>query len=83
VGTAKPTATGGVEPTVYKVAPGDTLSGIATKFGVTVAALLAANPQIKDPNQIAVGDEITIPPKTVPVTPTPAKKTPKPTPKPT
>jgi len=79
--TPRPTATG-VEPTVYTVAPNDTLSGIAAKFGVTTAALLEANPQIKDPNQIAVGDKITIPPKTAPASPTPAK-TPKPTAEPT
>ena len=83
VATTKPTATGGVKPTVYTVAPNDTLSGIAAKFGVTTAALLEANPQIKDPNQIAVGDQITIPPKTAPATPTPVKTTPKPTPTPT
>ncbi len=81
VATPRPTATG-VEPTVYTVAPNDTLSGIAAKFGVTTAALLEANPQIKDPNQIAVGDKITIPPKTAPASPTPAK-TPKPTAEPT
>ena len=81
VATPRPTATG-VEPTVYTVAPKDTLSGIAAKFGVTMAALLEANPQIKDPDQIALGDKITIPPKTAPASPTPAK-TPKPTAEPT
>ena len=28
---------------------------------MTIEALLAANPKIKNPNKIAVGDEITIP----------------------
>ncbi len=28
---------------------------------MTVEELLAANPQIKNPNKIAIGDEITIP----------------------
>jgi LysM repeat protein len=37
------------------------MSKIATKFGVTVEALLAANPQIKNPDRIKIGDEITIP----------------------
>ena len=32
---------------------------IAKKFGVTVEELLAANPKIKNPNKIAIGDEIT------------------------
>ena len=46
---------------VHVVKAGDTLSKIATKYGVTVDQILAANPQIKDPNKIAVGDEIVIP----------------------
>jgi LysM repeat protein len=76
VATVTPAPPSGQEPTVYTVVANDTVSGIAAKFGVTVEALLAANPQIKDPNQIAVGDKITIPPKG---SPTPAKATPKPT----
>jgi LysM repeat protein len=62
--TAEPTPT--PEPTpevvVYVVKQGDTLSGIATQFGLTVDQVLAANPQIENANQIAVGDRITIPP---------------------
>ena len=37
------------------------MSKIAKRFGVTVEALTAANPQIKNPNKIKVGDQITIP----------------------
>ncbi len=48
-------------PTVYIVVSGDTLSGIAARSGVSLSALLAANPQIKDPNRIYPGDRITIP----------------------
>ncbi len=40
----------------YTVKPGDTLSKIATRNGMTLAQLLQANPQIKDPNRISVGD---------------------------
>jgi LysM repeat protein len=43
------------------VAKGDTMSKIAKRYGLTIEALLAANPQIKNPNKIKVGDEITIP----------------------
>ena len=43
------------------VKPGDTLTKIAKKFGLTNDQILAANKQIKNPNKIAVGDEITIP----------------------
>jgi LysM repeat protein len=45
----------------YTVAAGDTLNEIAAKFGVTVAAILAVNPQITDPDVIRVGQVIKIP----------------------
>jgi nucleoid-associated protein YgaU len=48
-------------PGVYVVKPGDTLLKIGRKYGLTVDQLLAANKQIKNPNKIAVGDEIVIP----------------------
>ena len=48
-------------PGSYVVQPGDTLSGIAQKFGVSLAALEAANPQIPDPNKIFPGQVIFIP----------------------
>ena len=37
------------------------MSKIAKKFGLTVAQLEAANPQIKNPNNIKIGDKINIP----------------------
>ena len=46
---------------VYIVAKGDTISKIARKNHVTLEALLAANPKIKNPDRIKVGDAITIP----------------------
>ena len=48
-------------PQVYIVVANDTLTKIATKFGVTLKALQAANPKIKNLNSIAVGDRLTIP----------------------
>ena len=45
----------------YTVKPGDTLSKIATRNGLTLAQLLQANPQIKDPNRISVGDPVNLP----------------------
>ena len=45
----------------YKVKSGDTLSQIAKKEGVTLQALLAANPNIKNANQIRVGQSIKMP----------------------
>ncbi|CEP67645.1 Spore coat assembly protein SafA [Moorella glycerini] len=46
---------------IYVVKPGDTLSSIARKFGTTVDQILAANPQITDPNLIYPGQRICIP----------------------
>ena len=45
----------------YIVKAGDTLSKIASRNGVTLAQLMQANPQIKDPNRISVGDVINLP----------------------
>jgi spore coat assembly protein SafA len=47
--------------TIYVVQPGDTMSGIAAMFGVPLADLIAANPQIKDPNIIYPGQTIFVP----------------------
>ncbi|MDE2639021.1 MAG: LysM peptidoglycan-binding domain-containing protein, partial [Chloroflexota bacterium] len=46
---------------VYVVQPGDTLSGIAERFGTTQAALLAANPHVTSPDVLWAGAELTIP----------------------
>jgi morphogenetic protein associated with SpoVID len=43
------------------VKKGDTMSKIANKFNLTVDEVMAANPQIKNPNKISIGDEVTIP----------------------
>ena len=61
--TAEPSPTEPPAPTaqVYVVVGGDTFTKIANKFGLTVEALKAANPDIKDINKISVGDDIVIP----------------------
>ena len=47
---------------IHTVKPGDTLSKIAKRNGLTLAQLLAANPKFKDkPDSIKVGDVIEIP----------------------
>jgi LysM repeat protein len=50
----------------YVVQPGDTLSGIADRFGITVGQLLAANPQLANPDAIRAGDVLVIPPRDAP-----------------
>lgn len=46
--------------TTYVVQPGDSLSGIATKFGITQQELQQAN-NIDDPDSIYAGQELIIP----------------------
>lgn len=47
--------------TVYTVKSGDTLGAIADRNGTTVAAIMKANPSIKNANAISVGQKIQIP----------------------
>lgn len=51
---------GGSSKTVYTVRSGDTLSGIAARYGTTYQALASYN-GIPDPNRIYPGQKITIP----------------------
>lgn len=46
---------------IYTVASGDTLFFIAQRFGVTLNAIIAANPQIQNPNLIFPGQRICVP----------------------
>jgi LysM repeat protein len=55
-----PTPTATAKPSSYTVVAGDTLSKIATRFGVTQAALMAAN-KITNPNSIQLGQKLVIP----------------------
>ena len=54
---------------IYRVQPGDTLFFIAQRFGVTLQALIQANPQIPDPNVLVPGQLICVP--TIPTAPPP------------
>jgi LysM repeat protein len=56
--TPSPPPTPGV--TQYVVKPGDTLSGIAKEFGVTVEAIMEVN-DLTNPNKIRVGQVLIIP----------------------
>lgn len=44
----------------YTIGKGDTLWNIANRYGLSMAALLAMNPQIKNPNLIYPGDRIRV-----------------------
>lgn len=54
-------ARGRADNEVYLAQRGDSLSGIAREHGVTLSQLLRANPQIRDRDQIAVGQPIRLP----------------------
>lgn len=57
----EPTEAPSGNTTIYKVVKGDTLSGIASRLGSTVGAILASNPSITNPDIISIGQEIIIP----------------------
>ena len=64
--TPTPTETGPAPlptPEQYVVQRGDTLTSIARRYGISVAQLLAANPQVQDPNTIRFGYALTVPPR--------------------
>jgi spore coat assembly protein SafA len=56
----------GPNTTPYVVRPGDTFFSIARQFGVSLDALIEANPQIPDPSQIRPGQIVCIPRVTCP-----------------
>jgi LysM repeat protein len=64
-------------PFVYEIQAGDTMSGIAFKFGISLDELLAANPEIS-PNSMSVGTQINVP--SVSSTPGASTQTPVPAP---
>ncbi len=45
----------------HTISSGETLSGIASRHGITIRAILAVNPQITDMNLIRTGQVITVP----------------------
>ncbi|MEO8289189.1 MAG: LysM peptidoglycan-binding domain-containing protein [Chloroflexota bacterium] len=67
--TTTPLAAPTAPPVTYTVKPGDTLSGIADLFGVTVDDIVRYN-NIADPNSLSEGQVLIIPGRAP--TPTPA-----------
>jgi LysM repeat protein len=57
-GTVRAQEEGDIE---YTIRPGDTLYEIAKSFDTTIETLLAANPDISDPDYILAGDVLVIP----------------------
>lgn len=60
-GTSSQSAGETLPETVCTVVSGDTLWGIANRYGIALKDLLKANPGIKNPNLIRVGDKVVIP----------------------
>lgn len=52
--------------TTYRVRPGDNLTLIAQRAGVSVAALRAANPGLRDADRVQAGKTLRLPNRTVP-----------------
>ena len=50
----------GSQAACHRVVQGDTLWALANRYGVTLAELIALNPQIKNPNLIRVGEEVRV-----------------------
>jgi peptidoglycan DL-endopeptidase LytE len=50
-------------PVEYTVAPGDTITGLAERYGVTALTIIAANGML-DSDSVRVGQELIIPPTT-------------------
>lgn len=59
-GTGAQTGTNGGDAAYHRVVKGETLWALAVKYGLSLAELVALNPQIKNPNLIQVGEEVRV-----------------------
>ena len=61
-GSASTAESGGTntQAACHQVVKGDTLWALARQYGVSLAELIALNPQIKNPNLIRVGEEVRV-----------------------
>jgi LysM repeat protein len=78
VATPPPTAIPEPPPSTgqtYKIKTGDTFYGLAGEFGVTMQAIVAANPNV-DPNRLQIGQTINIPPRSTTASSVPSPASP-------
>ncbi|MFH1810595.1 MAG: LysM peptidoglycan-binding domain-containing protein [Pseudomonadota bacterium] len=59
--TQRSSTSTGANPCGYTVRSGDSLTAIARRHGLSLQALIQANPQIRDPNRIMPGQLVAIP----------------------
>ncbi len=59
-GTAASPSAASAQASWHRVVKGDTLWALAQKYGLSLAELIALNPQIKNPNLIQVGEEVRV-----------------------
>ena len=76
-GTSTPLPSPSPTPRTHAIARGDTFSGIAFRYGVSIPALQAANPGL-NPNILSVGTVVFIPPPGTPASGTPSIPSPTP-----
>jgi len=80
--TATPAPVANSEAVVHVVAWGETLTGIARRYGSTISAIAAAN-GIANPSHVRTGQRLTIPGTAAPAATKKARPAPVPTPDPT
>jgi LysM repeat protein len=76
-GTSTPLPSPSPTSRAHAIVRGDTFSGIAFKYGVSIPALQASNPEL-DPNMLIVGTVVFIPPPGTPSSGTPSIPSPTP-----
>jgi LysM repeat protein len=59
--STSPTPTPTPAPVVHVVKSGDTLFEISQEYKVSVEAILGANPQVGNPNNLKIGEQLLIP----------------------
>jgi LysM repeat protein len=58
---AQPAAAAPCKPRIHVVAAGESLTSISNVYATTVTAILPANPQLRNINELSIGDNIVIP----------------------